>query len=62
MTRALTLAAAIAVATATTAAAGNTAPAPVEPQVIVSDTSSSAGEGYIVPLLFLVFLANALGN
>ncbi|UWQ18277.1 hypothetical protein [Jannaschia sp. M317] len=56
----LALAAALSVA-ATTAFAGNIAPAPVEPVVIVEDTSSSAG-GILVPLLALVLLAAAVAS
>ncbi|CTQ33283.1 hypothetical protein [Jannaschia rubra] len=48
--------AAVLSATATTAFAGNIAPAPVEPVVIVEDTSSSS-TGIVVPILAIILLA-----
>ncbi len=53
----LALAAALSVA-ASTAFAGNPEPAVIEPEVVITDTSSSNG-GILVPLLFLVLVAAA---
>lgn len=53
----LALAAALSVA-ATTAFAGNMSEPMMEPEIIIEDTSSSAG-GILVPLLFLVLVAAA---
>lgn len=41
------------------ALAGNPAPAPADPVVIVEDTTST-GTSFLVPLLFLVLVANGL--
>ncbi|WP_179380432.1 hypothetical protein [Jannaschia marina] len=46
--------------TALPAFAGNPAPAPADPVVIVEDTSSSAGDSILVPLLFLAFVLNTV--
>jgi hypothetical protein len=54
----IALAAAMSLA-AGSAFAGNIEPAPVEPVVIVEDTSTSAG-GVIVPVLALILIAAAI--
>jgi hypothetical protein len=56
----IALAAAMSLA-ATAAFAGNIEPTPVEPIVIVEDTSSSAG-GIIVPVLALILIATAIAT
>ncbi|GAA0297015.1 hypothetical protein [Rhodovulum strictum] len=56
----IALAAAVSVA-ATAGFAGNMAPPVMEPEVIVQDTSSSAG-GIIVPILALILLAAVIAD
>ena len=53
--------AAAALAAPTAALAGNPLPPPVEPEIIVADTGSSA-QGIVVPVLALIFAAAALAN